>query len=69
MRTNVVLDEDLLKRAKELTGIKTTRQVIQEALETLVLLREQANVRNLRGKLNWEGDLGTLREGRSGDYR
>jgi Arc/MetJ family transcription regulator len=69
MRTNVVLDEELLKRAKELTGIKTTRQVIQEALETLVLLREQANVRNLRGKLNWEGDLGTLREGRSGDYR
>jgi Arc/MetJ family transcription regulator len=69
MRTNVVLDEELLKRGKELTGIKTTRQVIQEALETLVLLREQANVRNLRGKLNWEGDLGTLREGRSGDYR
>lgn len=69
MRTNVVLDEELLKRAKELTGIKTTRQVIQEALETLVLLREQANVRNLRGKLNWEGDLGTLREGRSADYR
>lgn len=60
-------DESLLKRAKELTGIRTTRQVIHEALETLVLLREQASVRFLRGKLRWEGDLGALREGRSGD--
>lgn len=54
MRTNVVLDESLLKRAKELTGIRTTRQVIHEALETLVLLREQAGVRFLRG-INYVG--------------
>jgi Arc/MetJ family transcription regulator len=67
MRTNVVLDESLLIQAKELTGIKTTRQVIHEALEILVRFRKQADVRTLRGKLNWEGDLEKLREGRSGD--
>jgi Arc/MetJ family transcription regulator len=64
MRTNVVLDESLVKQAKELTGIKTTKQVIHVALETLVRLSEQSEARYLRGKLHWEGDLGKLREGR-----
>ena len=64
MRTNVVLDKDLVQRAKHLTGIKTTKGVIHEALKILVRLGEQAEIRTLRGKLHWEGDLGTLREGR-----
>jgi Arc/MetJ family transcription regulator len=67
MRTNVVLNEELLKRAKKLTGIKTTRQLIHEALETLVHLKEQGNVRALRGQLSWEGDLDTLRQDRNRD--
>ena len=67
MRTNIVLDESLLKRAKELTGIKTNRWVIHEALATLVRLQEQGTVRTLRGKLNWEGDLAISREGRASD--
>jgi Arc/MetJ family transcription regulator len=64
MRTNVVLDEDLVKQAKELTGIKTTKQVIHLALETLVRLREQSEVRHLRGALHWEGNPDESREGR-----
>jgi Arc/MetJ family transcription regulator len=68
MRTNVVLNEELLKQAKKLTGIKTTRQVIHEALETLVRLREQGSVRALRGQLGWKGDLDTLRQGRDLDH-
>ena len=64
MRTNVVLDEALVEQAKALTGIKTTRAVIDEALRLLVQLRQQGQVRELRGRLRWEGDLGTLREGR-----
>jgi len=67
MRTNIVLDESLLRRAKELTGIKTNRWVIHEALATLVRLQEQGTVRALRGKLNWEGDLAIYREGRAND--
>ena len=64
MRTNIVLDQDLVETAKALTGIKTTRAVVDEALHTLVRLRQQAAVRELRGKLHWEGDLDAMRAGR-----
>ena len=64
MRTNIVLDENLIERAQKLTGIKTKREVVQEALRTLILLREQAEVRQLRGKLRWEGDLDDQRQAR-----
>jgi len=57
MRTNIVLDENLIERAQKLTGIKTKREVVQEALRTLILFREQAEIRQLRGKLKWEGNL------------
>jgi len=66
-RTNVVLDRDLVEEAKSLTNIKTTRGVIHEALRTLVMLRRQEQVRALRGKLHWEGDLDALRQNRFAD--
>jgi Arc/MetJ family transcription regulator len=68
MRTNVVLDEPLVEQAKALTGIKTTRGVIAEALRVLIQLREQSEVRDLRGRLRWEGDLDVLRESRTVTY-
>ena len=68
MRTNVVLDETLVEKAKALTGIKTTRAVIDEALRLLVQLREQGQVSDLRGRLHWEDDLAALREARSPGY-
>jgi Arc/MetJ family transcription regulator len=64
MRTNIVLDEDLIERARQLTGIKTKKQVVQEALRLLIRVREQEQVRALRGKLHWEGDLEEMRQGR-----
>jgi Arc/MetJ family transcription regulator len=68
MRTNVVLDEALVEQAKTLTGIKTTRGVIEEALRLLVRLRQQGEARALRGQLYWEGDLMALRESRTAAY-
>ncbi len=65
MRTNIVLDDNLIERAQKLTGIKTKREVAQEALRTLIMLREQAGLRSLRGKLKWEGDLNEMRESHS----
>ena len=65
MRTNIVLDDALVNRAQELTGIRTKREVINTALRTLVQLREQSSARELRGKLHWEGDLTEMRRGRS----
>jgi len=64
MRTNIVLDDDLIQRAQQLTGIKTKREVVREALRVLILLREQAEIRTLRGKLHWEGDLDEQRQTR-----
>lgn len=65
MRTNIILDDELIDRARKLTGIKTKRGVIHEALRTLIQLREQEALRGLRGKLTWEGDLDSMREGRA----
>jgi Arc/MetJ family transcription regulator len=64
MRTNIVLDDKLVERAQELTGLKTKRAVVEEALRIMIQLKEQALVRDLRGKLLWEGNLDELREGR-----
>ena len=64
MRTNIVLDDQLVKRAQKLTGIKTKREVVHEALRTLILLQEQAEIRNLRATLKWEGNLSEQRVSR-----
>jgi Arc/MetJ family transcription regulator len=64
MRTNIILDDDLIQRARQLTGIKTKREVVQEALRILIQLREQTDVRKLRGKLHWEGNLDEQRTAR-----
>ena len=66
MRTNIVLDDKLVERAQKLTGIKTKREVVHEALRTLILLKEQAEIRKMRGKLKWEGDLDEQRLSRFG---
>lgn len=64
MRTNIVLDDKLIAHAQKLTGIKTKREVVHEALRLLILLNEQAEVRALRGKMPWDGNLSELRESR-----
>jgi Arc/MetJ family transcription regulator len=65
MRTNIVLDDKLIERAQKLTGIKTKREVVHEALRLLILLNEQGEVRTLRGKLPWDGDLNSQRLSRA----
>lgn len=64
MRTNVVIEDQLIARAMESTGLKTKKAVIEEALRTLIRLKSQERVRDLRGKLHWEGNLDEMREGR-----
>jgi Arc/MetJ family transcription regulator len=64
MRTNIVLDEELVKQARQLTGIKTKKELIHEALRVMIRLRQQSQVRSLRGKLHWEGDLEEQRQSR-----
>lgn len=64
MRTNVVIDETLMADAMKFTGLSTKKAVIEEALRTLVRLKSQERIRDLRGRLRWEGDLDTMRADR-----
>lgn len=61
MRTNIVIDDKLMADALRATGLKTKREAVELALQTLLRLRRQADIRRLRGKLNWEGDLDAMR--------
>ena len=64
MRTNIVIDDDLLERAMSATGAKTKREVVELGLAALVRLKEQEEIRGLRGKLRWTGDLDEMRRDR-----
>jgi Arc/MetJ family transcription regulator len=61
MRTNIVIDDILMNKAKKVSGYKTKKETIEEALRLLVTQREQSEIRKVRGKLNWEGDLEAMR--------
>lgn len=61
MRTNIVIDDQLMKRAMRASGATTKRETVERALELMVTLSVQENIRRLRGKLKWEGDLTAMR--------
>ena len=61
MRTNIVIDEKLLAEALEATGAKTKREVVELGLAALVKLNKQKNLKSLRGKVEWTGDLEEMR--------
>jgi Arc/MetJ family transcription regulator len=61
MRTNIVIDDQLMKDTLRLTGLKTKREVVELGLQTLLRLRQQAAIKELRGKLDWQGDLNAMR--------
>ena len=64
MRTNIVIDDQLMEDAMRLTGVKTKREAVELGLRTLLRLRQQDQIRRLRGKLPWTGDLDAMRTDR-----
>lgn len=64
MRTNIVIDDALMNDALKATGVKTKKEVVELGLKTLIQLKKQAEVKALRGKLDWQGDLNSLRQPR-----
>jgi Arc/MetJ family transcription regulator len=64
MRTNIVIDDKLMRDTLRATGIKTKREAVEEGLRTLLRLKKQAAIRGLRGKLVWTGDLEAMRSDR-----
>lgn len=61
MRTNIVIDDQLMTRAMRAGGYKTKRDTVQAGLELLLQLDQQRRIRDLRGQLQWEGDLDSMR--------
>lgn len=61
MRTNIVIDDKLMREALRATGLKTKRETVEQGLRTLLRLKRQAEIRQLRGKLTWKGDLNAMR--------
>lgn len=61
MRTNIEIDDKLMQDALRFTGAKTKREAVELGLRTLVQLGRQAQAREMRGKLVWEGDLEAMR--------
>jgi len=61
MRTNIVIDDKLMSDALKATGLQTKKEAVEEGLKTLIRLRRQGDIRSLRGKLKWEGDLEDMR--------
>ncbi len=63
MRTNIVIDDELIKAAQAATGLKTKKAVVEEGLKRLVRHRQQVEaIEALEGAADWEGDLRALRE-------
>ena len=63
MRTNIVIDDDLMADALKATGLRTKKEVVEEGLKLLVKRNKQQAIRRLRGKLHWDGDLEEMRGG------
>lgn len=64
MRTNIVIDDELIERAMKLTGLPTKKATVEAGLQLLLQVKGQAGVRRLRGRVKWEGDLNQSRSGR-----
>jgi Arc/MetJ family transcription regulator len=62
MRTNIVIDDQLMREAMQASGARTKREAVEIGLRTLVKLDQQQRIKALRGQLCWEGDLASLRQ-------
>ena len=64
MRTNIVIDDHLMADALKASGCKTKKEAVEEALRLLVRRSQQQEIRKLRGRVRWEGDLEEMRGGK-----
>jgi len=64
MRTNIDIDESLVRQARKLTGLKTKRQIVDKALELLVRSENRKGILRYYGSGNWKGDSKALRRNR-----
>ena len=61
MRTNVIINDELMASALKVSGLKTKKTAIEEGLKLLVQVQSQKAIKNFRGKLKWSGNLDEMR--------
>lgn len=61
MRTNVIIDDQLMEAALKSSGLRTKKDAIEEGLKLLVQVKRQKEIRRYRGKLQWSGNLDAMR--------
>jgi Arc/MetJ family transcription regulator len=66
MRTNIEIDDELMRQAMRSSGAPTKRAAVEEGLRLLIQTKGQVGIRRLRGKVKWRGDLEASRVGRVG---
>lgn len=64
MRTNIVIDDELMAEALKASGCETKKEAVEQGLKLLVRLGRQQEIRKLRGRIRWEGDLDEMRTSR-----
>lgn len=68
MRTNIDIDDELMRQAMAASEETTKKAAVEKALRLMISLKAQEGIKKLRGKVKWEGDLDTMREGRFLDW-
>jgi Arc/MetJ family transcription regulator len=64
MRTNIAIDDNLVRAAMRATGLTTKRAVVEQGLRMLIQVKAQTGIRRLRGKVKWDGNLNEMRASR-----
>jgi len=67
MRTNIVIDDTLIAKAMNYTGLRTKKEVVHFALEEIVRREERKKILDLQRKVHWEGNLDETRGNRFDD--
>jgi Arc/MetJ family transcription regulator len=65
VRTNIDIDDRLIREALRVSGLKTKRAVVAAGLQMLIRVKRQQEILDLAGKVHWEGNLDETRQGRS----
>ncbi len=69
MRTNIDIDDDLMREAMRASGARTKRAAVERGLRLLIEIKGQRAIRRLRGKVKWTGDLDVSRLDRMATHR
>ena len=64
MRTNIVIDDKLMADALKASGLSTKKEAVEQGLKLLVRRGQQQDIRKLRGRVKWEGNLEEMRGGK-----